>query len=469
MKEMNRMRAVALGAALAAGLAQSAPAGDQTAPAQDQKDMLALLDVAPEVYWGIKRMPKFYSDRNMDRSTVDGSILHRQYLLGSVGGLRDKAAENGLVIDAGLTQSVLGVVSGDGDGGKYSGSFDLWAAYDTGRAGLWPGGLFAAHVEANWGSTPGGTGAFLPLTTDATMPGAPDSLALSELYYVQGLPGGFSTIIGKLDFGGIADKTFFANDERSQFMYQGLVNNPILGAFLGYTSIGAALAKQFTDDLNVQVLALSNNTDALSVGFDDLSLNTMTYGVSAVWAPTFGDLPGYYNVIAGITMKDVPNYDVDARYLLGEVLGRVPVDQASENYGLLVTGSQYFTVDKGAKRHDGRPVGIGVFFRLGWTPEDRNVFYQFYSIGIGGTGGPCGRVNDSWGVGWAGSRVSGDFRRDTNLLGLNFDSWEHGIEAFYTVALTPAAGLSFNVQYIDGADASVDESVLLGTRLQMDF
>ena len=114
---------ILLGAALAAGLLQTATAGDQTAPAknpptQDQEGMLSILDAAPEVYWGIKRMSKFYSDRNMDRSTIDGSILDRQYLFGSVGGLRDKAAENGLVIDGGLTQGVLGAVSGDGDGGR---------------------------------------------------------------------------------------------------------------------------------------------------------------------------------------------------------------------------------------------------------------------------------------------------------------------------------------------------------------
>ena len=145
------------------------------------------------------------------------------------------------------------------------------------------------------------------------------------------------------------------------------------------------------------------------------------------------------------------------------------MDEASENYGVLLTGSQYFTVNKNAKRHDGQPVGLGAFFRTGWVPEDRNVLYQFYSVGIGGTGGPFGRVNDKWGVGWAGSRVSGDFRRDASLLGLDFGGFEHGYEAFYNIALTPAMGLSFNAQYIDGADESLDDSVLLGTRLQIDF
>ncbi len=467
---MNKTRAAILGAALAAGLVQTAAAQDQEAAAtQDQEGMISLLDVAPAVYWGIKRMPKFYGDKNMDRSTVDGPILDRQYLLGSLGGLRDKAAENGFVIDAGVTQVGLGVVSGDGDGAKYPGSADIWAAFDTGRAGLWPGGYFGFHLEGNWGRTPEGTSAFLPLSTDATMPGAAESLSLSEWYFVQGLPGGFSAIVGKLDFGGLADHTFFANDERSQFLYQGLVNNPILGAFLLYTSIGAAVNIEVNDELNLQALAISNNTDASTVGFDDLSLDTMTYAVSALWTPTFGGKPGFYNLLGGMTAKDPVNFEVSERYLLGELVGLVPVADVSENYGMLVTGSQYLTVDKGAKRHDGLPVGMGFFFRAGWTPEDRNLFYEFYSLGIGGMGGPFGRVNDKWGVGWAGSRLSGDFRGDAELLGLDFESYEHGFEAFYNLELTPAVGLSFNLQYIDGPVESVDDPVLLGTRLQFDF
>ena len=115
-------------AALAAGLIQTASAEDETAPAakdeaapakgqaapaEDQEGMLSILDEAPEVYWDIKRVLKFYSDRNMDRSTLDGPIIDRQYLFGSVAGLRDKAAENGFVIDAGLTQVLLGTVSGN--------------------------------------------------------------------------------------------------------------------------------------------------------------------------------------------------------------------------------------------------------------------------------------------------------------------------------------------------------------------
>lgn len=92
------------------------------------------------------------------------------------------------MIDLAVTQVYQGVVSGAGDGGRYSGSVDLWATLDTGRANLWPNGLIVTHTEADWGRTVSGTGGLLPLNFDDTMPGEPDSFALSEFYLYQGLP-----------------------------------------------------------------------------------------------------------------------------------------------------------------------------------------------------------------------------------------------------------------------------------------
>ena len=49
------------------------------------------------------------------------------------------------------------------------------------------------------------------------------------------------------------------------------------------------------------------------------------------------------------------------------------------------------------------------------------------------------------------------------------DGFEHGVEEFYNVALTPAMHLSVHAQYVDTADPTADEAVVLATRLQMDF
>ena len=112
------------------------------------------------------------------------------------------------------------------------------------------------------------------------------------------------------------------------------------------------------------------------------------------------------------------------------------------------------------------PVGIGIFGRAGWAPDDRNAIDQFYSFGIGGYGMLIpGRDGDQWGIGWAGSHISSDLRD----FPVGLDNWEHAYEAFYNFMLTPAAHLSVNAQAIEPANDSLDTAYTLGTRLQLDF
>jgi hypothetical protein len=49
------------------------------------------------------------------------------------------------------------------------------------------------------------------------------------------------------------------------------------------------------------------------------------------------------------------------------------------------------------------------------------------------------------------------------------DSFEHAVEAFSNVALTPAVHASFHIQYVDSANPRRDEAVVLATRIQLDF
>lgn len=461
---LNARPCAALLLIIAAG---TVDAGSGAASGADR--LVSVLDVAPQAYLGFKRMPKFYGDNNMNRATVDGSALHRQYLLGSLGGLRDRAAENGFVLDAGVTQVVQGVASGDGDGARYTGSGDLWGVLDTGRAGLWSGGLIIAHFEGNWGETVSGTGGLLPLNGDAIMPTSPASLALSELFVFQALPGGFSVMLGKLDWAGLADVSLFANNERTQFLYEGFINNAILGAFVPYTALGGAIAYEVTPELALTAVAFSNDSEAITPSFDTFGAQAMSYALTGAWTPTFGQRPGNYNFILGYTSKDTLSFDVDDEYLVEEILGVVPPAENSANYAFTFSGSQYFWVDKDAKRSDGLPVGAGPFFRFGISPKGRNLIDRFYSVGIGGYGGPFGRADDNWGIGWAGTHISSDLRRDARVLGVRLDELEHGVEGFYNVALTPAVHLSFHVQYVDPVTPTAEESVVLATRLQLDF
>jgi len=116
--------------------------------------------------------------------------------------------------------------------------------------------------------------------------------------------------------------------------------------------------------------------------------------------------------------------------------------------------------------HSVQPVGIGLFGRADWAPEDRNAIDQFYSFGIGGFGVLLpGRDGDQCGVGGAGSHIWDDLPD----LNVGLRTWEHAVEAFYNFQLTPAAHLSLNSQFVRPASQSVDTAWTLGTRLQLDF
>ena len=437
---------------------------------------ISLAEVAPELYYAFRRYHKFYGDEN----TAHGGLLERSYLLGSVGGARDFLVDHGFYFDVSVTQFLQSNVSGgidDGDA-RYNGTADYWLTFDTGKAGLWSGGGLFLHAESSWradDSVNADVGSLLPANYDAAMPtvGESEGIVLPEFYLVQALPGNLVAMAGKVDWAGIGDTNVFANNERTQFMYTGLANNPILGAFIPYTSLGMAGVWAPSERHNLAVLGIQSTGDATTTGFDNFK-GEYSAGVQYQFSPTVnGNLPGNYRVLVGYSNKDVPSFDIDPRHLIGEIIGVIPVVEETENYTFMVNFDQYLWAKEGspaAGRKHRPPVGIGIFGRAGWAPEDRNAIDQFYSFGIAGFGMLIpGRDNDQWGLGWAGTHISSDLRDDVGLVDIDLDSFEHAFEVFYNFQVTPATHFTVDAQLIDSTAKSVDTALTLGARLQIDF
>ena len=440
--------------------------------ASEPNGLISLTDLNPSVLSGLLRYPKYYGDPHLNRDTIDGPLLGRQYLLGSLNGFRDDLAADGIFFDFGITQVYQSVVSGDSKRkNNYVGSADAWLALDTGRMGLWSGGLIFSHFEWNWNEAISGTGALLPINADEIMPGSPSSLALSELYLMQPFSEKFQLIVGKFNAATFADTTYFANNERTQFLNQGLVNNPILGSFVPYTPLGTIANYQVTDELSIAGIVLQNAGSATRTGFDELDADKTTYAIASAYNTKFGDLPGSYQVLLGYTTKDQADFSIDERYLLEIIEGVSPVKTKDQSYAAIVTASQYLWThgDNETSRRDGKPLGGGLFFRFGAQPENRSVIDQFYSIGLGGYGGFGGRVNDNWGVGWSGTHISGDLRSLAGGIGQDLQDFENAVETFYNMELTPSMSLTFDAQYITPVVSDRDDLIVLGTRLQIDF
>jgi carbohydrate-selective porin OprB len=454
----------------------------------DDDGTLSLVEAEPDVVFAFRRYPRFYGDSN----TLHGDLEERTQLLGDIGGLRNTLVEHGIYFDLYVTQYLAtNATGGAQDSGRtrYSGSADYWLTMDTAQLGLWPGGAAFVHGETSWGkSINSAAGSLLPANFDGAMP-KPDetTTTLSEAYLAQGLPGNLLLLSGKADFAGLADNNLFANNERTQFSYTGLVNNPLLGPFVPYTTLGAGLiwapSKRHTFAL---VVADTNGTVSES-GFDTVFDGNTTIGGQYQYTRVTSGLPGNYRLLVGYTSKDVPTYEIDERHLIGEVLGLLPTDKERDNYTFLANFDQYLWVEGGSVEEYERrvqervfsaiargqhlaPRGIGIFGRIGWAPEDRNAIDQFYSLGIGGWGmGIAGRKYDLWGIGWAGSHISSDLRSDVSPFGVSLDSMEHAIEAFYNFEIVPSAHLTLDAQWIDQASKANDTVLVLQARLQLYF
>lgn len=75
------------------------------------------------------------------------------------------------------------------------------------------------------------------------------------------------------------------------------------------------------------------------------------------------------------------------------------------------------------------------------------------------------RNNDLFGIGYYYTSL-----QDTRISGaLGIADSTQGMEAFYKLAITPAAHLTLDVQVLDSALPNVDTAVILGMRLNLSF
>lgn len=442
-------------------LACSASVAATGAPVDEGK--ISLFTVSPELLFGLWRVDAFYGDPNMRR----GAIAERSFLLGSLNGMRDDLANKGLIINTDITQFLNSNFKGGARHGtwRYDGSSDYYVGWDSGKAGVWSGGAILLHGESSWRARQSinpDVGSLLPANFDATMPVLNHSTTtLSEAYFVQALPHNFIVLAGKVNFAGLADQNLFANNENRQFIYTGLVNNPILGAFVPYTPLGAGIvwvseSKQHT----LAAIALDSDGRANRSGFNTVFNGDTTYGGQYQYTTKINGQLGNYRLIAGYNTKEPLSFAIDPRHLLAEIIGLVEPERKNNNYGVMVNFDQYLwttsgetTVDKMGKtihidkRQGLPPLGVGIFARAGWTPQDRNVIDQYYSFGIGGYGLPfANRPLDNWGIGYGYTHISTDLRR--LLRPLHLKTQEHGAEVFYNYAIIPSVHLTINGQAI---------------------
>src|SRR5215467_7081614 len=406
--------------------------------------------------------------------TDAGDFWHRTQLSGDWGGTRTDLARNGLFFDLYSTSAYQNVASGGlKTGSAFIQNTQLSINIDTGRAGLWSGGLFHITLESRQGSSsPPETftvGSTVPQYTGFAFPGPflGHDVLPTEYFLLQSLTAKFSVLLGKINVLTVCDQTLFANSYKYDFANLNFHKNPMALNFYNTTTWSAVGVWTPSRKLVAATGVFDPNSQAdnfATKAFDRVNI----YG-TAIFSYQIGGLPGQSWVQFNWTNK--PKVDLEAPFgqlpsgtnsqAVGALLGipssqALPINYKSTSWLTIGNFSQYLFVKDhfGAiaeKLGSGQPLrGIGVLGRIGYAPEETNTITRDASAELFANGLFDPRPNDSFGLGIYHNGISRPFKDDiARLTGATANvKNEEGLEIFYDFAITPAIRVIPSYQHI---------------------
>lgn len=457
----------------------AAPAAEGTAKAKPDAardpwgpvptDKLSLINLAPGLIPYFNNGPAFGLP-----GTVTGNILERTQLLGDWDGLRTQWARKGLFIDLYTTSYFQDVTSG---GMKTGTSFvqnaQLAVNLDTGRAGLWDGGLIHFTLQSRYGGAPANTftaGTLAPQYTGLVEPGpAFSSTTLpSEYFLVQALSKQTALVVGKISDVFIPDQTLFADSYKYYFANFNFNKNPMTINFYHPIAWGALGVYAPTPWLAFAGGVLDPYSQADNFAQDAFQKGANFYAMALV-SYDLGGLPGQFS--PAFNWSNQPQLNLAAPYgrltaaqapqAIGALLGANGTDGLSANYideswFAIANVSQYLYVRDDAatvrqKLKSGRVInGVGLLARAGYAPEQTNMITFNASVALFAHGLLPARPNDSFGIGYYYNGMSDDLQTTVSTMTagrVNIQD-EQGLEVFYDFALTPAVRIIPGYQHI---------------------
>jgi porin len=421
-----------------------------------------------------------------------GDFWHRAYLTGDWWGARQALADNGVLFQFDFTQLIQGNVHGGKDttnAFRYSGALEYKLTFDTARMKLWPGGLIVLKGETKIGDNINPkVGSLLAPNYQGLLPvpDEPGITTLSEFYIMQALSEQFVLMAGKIDATSLADQTAFASNQRTQFMNTGLRINPVLFYGAPYTSMAVGAVWLPTKWLQITTAVADNDPDGgakmtgFNTAFHGRDWLTVLQEYDFTWKP-FGQT-GHQRFGWFWTSRDFPELGGDNRIQFPRVLGPRLIarqllprwarflrlgntvysitnpETSADTWGLYYNFDQYLYTEP-----DDPNQGIGVFGRFGYGGQP-NIFEEFYSLGVSGTGSVPTRDRDTWGIGYYFANISDHINPVFNL------NSEQGVELFYNIEITPWLHITPDLQCIvnpGGGFGDRDPAIVYGIRAQM--
>jgi porin len=382
-----------------------------------------------------------------------------RFLMGDGFGLRTLLEERGLSFYVSSTQFEQGVAAGGfRQAFRWGGKFDMLAHLDSGKLGLWEGGMLDLFAESRLGqSVDGFAGVFSPTNLAMFFP-VPDEqiTAITGLKFTQAITERFGVFFGKLNALNGDREKFLRYPLTSRFWNAAFNFNLALDRY-PYSTPGAGFYVSPDPGPALAFLVLDSHNSPRTSGFEELGRNGVFLYAEAKQATEFFGLPGR-QVLAGLYGTGSFT-DLSPASFAELPSGAAVAPLKSGTWTLLWNVEQRLLVDPSAPDR-----GLGLYVQTGLGDGNPNPIRWFVSAAVCGNSPLPGRQGDTLGVGFYDLGLSP--RAKELVPGLRD---EYGVELFYNLRITPGCHLTPDLQVLHPGLAPVDNALLFGVRLKLDF
>jgi porin len=383
------------------------------------------------------------------------------HLLGGPDGFRERLADAGVTVLADNTSFYIGNTNGGfAQAFDYAGHGDYVVVADGEKLGVHEGLYLKLRAEHRYGETiVGNVGCFISPTLIADLPVYDsEQVYLTNVLLTQELTDAFSVFAGKMDTLD-GDMNAFAHGRgKTQFSNMGFVFNPIVGATVPYSTLGAGFVFHPDDRPMVMVTVLNSTDTTATSGFDELFNDGLLLS-AAVRVPTrWFERPGHQ--LLGGTWNSRTYTSIAEAYI---PYPDVAIPTTRGSWCLYWNFDQFLFVDPS---DDTR--GWGPFGRAGIADPDTSPIDAFLSFGVGGNVPGRFHRDDTFGIGWYWASASPQIGTlITSQFGPVGDG--QGIECFYNHAVTPAVRITPDLQYVVPTLRSAEPALIAGVRALVSF
>lgn len=400
---------------------------------------------------------------DLSQNSSSETIRSRDRLTGDWGGFRTTLENYGVKLRVWSTEFFQGSVSGGAaNRGSFGSKFNIDLSLDGRKLGLWKGLTIETRAEARVGQSPRkGLGLLLSPNFAMSRPlEFGDVIGLPVFKITQKLSDRLTIFAGRVIVLDGYRNAFADGMGETKFMNTGLVAKPVLSGQMTYSAWTAGAAINLAKNVVFKAI-LQNPFDVPTrKGFDTLGSNGISMLYELAFPTKFGGLPGSHIVDVTWSNKDRTSLDSnDAVIIPG---GGIRPGSKDRSWGLYYQLDQFLWTPTGDRNR-----GWGLFAQISVSDGNPDPLQWFVHGGVGGVGVQASRPLDRWGIGYFDAGISNTLRRSlTNVLPLRD---ELGFEAFYSIALTPWARLSPDVQVIQPGDGRRSWTVIPGLRLRVEF